>query len=287
MSSSKPQLYEFVGSCWANVPKLALSEAGYNKDDVEFIAINLVELRFQGKNFEPEYLKINPNGTVPTYISNGKTYTDSTTAVSAILREAPHPPRVSAHTSTSIIDEIHGEAHDPNASLLISISDEDRQNKINGVPKAFLSGRQKALDKLVENPPAEFKDFLTKKQAFNKSLLDFLTGEPDEATKNEIYSKGKELWKSSGIVIRGVITQALQKTEGPYAGGKEPSEVDFHIITWLSRVISNTGVEPGSPASKAIPVLQKWTGGHEIDPVVGKYWDAWIARDSFKDNGIH
>lgn len=35
------------------------------------------DTHLQGENFQPEYLKINPNGTVPTYISNGKTYTDS------------------------------------------------------------------------------------------------------------------------------------------------------------------------------------------------------------------
>jgi hypothetical protein len=46
-----------------------------------------------------------------------------------------------------------------------------------------------------------------------------------------------------------------------------------HLITWLARVVSNAGVEPGSPASEALPVLQKWTGGHAFDPVIGKYWE--------------
>lgn len=35
----------------------------------------------QGKNFDPEYLKINPNGTVPTLIVDGKTFTDSTVSL--------------------------------------------------------------------------------------------------------------------------------------------------------------------------------------------------------------
>jgi hypothetical protein len=46
-----------------------------------------------------------------------------------------------------------------------------------------------------------------------------------------------------------------------------------HIITWLARIITCTGVEPGSSASTALPVLQKWTGGHEFDPALGKYWE--------------
>jgi hypothetical protein len=46
-----------------------------------------------------------------------------------------------------------------------------------------------------------------------------------------------------------------------------------HIITWLARMVTNSGVKPGSPASEAIPALQKKTGGHNFDPVIGKYWE--------------
>jgi len=43
--------------------------------------------------------------------------------------------------------QTHAEAHDPNATLLFARNDEDREAKIKGVPKGFLEGRQKALDK--------------------------------------------------------------------------------------------------------------------------------------------
>lgn len=283
MTSSTPKLYEFVGSCWANVPKIALSETGYKKGDVEFVSINLAE----GKNFDPEYLKINKNGTVPTLVIDGETYTDSTTVVSELIKRAPHPPPTSAHTSTSIIEEVHAEAHDPNATLLSAISDSDREAKIKGLPKGFLEGRQKALDQYAPNAPAEFKDFLEAKQKGNKEFLEFYTGNPDENARQAAYKQAQELWKSAGIVIRGVITQAINANGGPFAAGPNPGEVDYHIITWLARTVTNTGVEPNSPASVAIPKLQEYTGGHNFDPVIGKYWDAWLARDSFKDNNIH
>ncbi|CAD6587739.1 MAG: hypothetical protein TREMPRED_004834 [Tremellales sp. Tagirdzhanova-0007] len=284
---SKPQLYEFSGSCWSNVPKLAISETGYKSGDIEWISINLAE----GANFNPEYLKINKEGTVPALVSGGNTFTDSTTVVTEIVKLAPHPPRVHAHTSTSIIEEIHAAAHDPNATLLFSRDDQDRDSKINGMVKPFLEGRQKALDKYAPDAPSEFKSFLTSKQKDNKQLLEFYTGNPDASLSRVLGSimtaEAAQLWKSVGIAIRGVITQALNKNGGPFAAGDSPSEVDFHMITWLSRTITNTGVEPGSPSSEVIPKLQEYTGGHTFDPVVGKYWDAWIARDSFKDNKIH
>lgn len=96
------------------------------------------------------------------------------------------------------------------------------------------------------------------------------------------------MWKSIGIVVRGVITQAITKTGGPFAEGEEPGESDCeslgemrgtrlttpdHIITWLARQLSNLGAEPGEPSEKAIPRLQKATGGHNFDPVIGKYWE--------------
>ena len=42
---------------------------------------------------------------------------------------------------------MHAEAHDPNATLLTPISEEDRDQKKAGLPQGFLAGRQKALDK--------------------------------------------------------------------------------------------------------------------------------------------
>ena len=36
----------------------------------------------QGKNFDPEYLKKNPNGTVPTLVVDGETFTDSVVCLS-------------------------------------------------------------------------------------------------------------------------------------------------------------------------------------------------------------
>lgn len=46
-----------------------------------------------------------------------------------------------------------------------------------------------------------------------------------------------------------------------------------HIITWLARIATCAGVKPGSPASEVVPALQKKTGGHAFDPVLGKYWE--------------
>jgi hypothetical protein len=40
------ELYEFAGSCWANVPKLAIAETGFKEGDVEFVSVVLAEVSF-------------------------------------------------------------------------------------------------------------------------------------------------------------------------------------------------------------------------------------------------
>lgn len=100
------------------------------------------------------------------------------TVVQQLLKRAPHPPSTSSHASTSIIDEVHNASHDPNATLLLAVSDDDREAKINGIPKAFLQGRQDALDKYVQSP-GDFKQFLEEKQKANRGMLEFYTGNPD------------------------------------------------------------------------------------------------------------
>jgi hypothetical protein len=108
------------------------------------------------------------------------------------------------------------------------------------------------------------------------------------------------MWESAGIVIRGVLTQAITKSEGPFADGDKPGEDDcewrvtrsgsrtgdterqcrehglnqtVHIITWLARMVTNVGVAPGTPAAEALPKLQAKTGGHNFDPALAKYWE--------------
>lgn len=89
----------------------------------------------------------------------------------------------------------------------------------------------KTFFRLVKNPPEEFKEFLIKKQADNKQLLEFFIAEPDEQTRKAHYAQGQQLWNSVGNALRGFITEALTKNnQSPYVGGNEPSETDCEFL---------------------------------------------------------
>ncbi|BEI82183.1 hypothetical protein CcaverHIS002_0300510 [Cutaneotrichosporon cavernicola] len=282
---SKAVLYDFFASAWCQVPKLAIEELGL-QNDVETKVVNLLE----GQNFEPSYLKINAHGTIPSLQVDGKTYDDSTSCTRKLIEMAPNAPKKDTHTDhelEKLIRAVHSDHHDPNVLLLLAVNDDDRAEKAKGLPAAFLGGRQKTLDKLATEG-GEFADFILAKQKFNGTLLSFYTGNPDEATRQKIYADANGQWKSAGEFIRGEVTHILRKTPGSYLGGAStPGEADYHLITWLARIITDAGGAAGSVSGEAFAALQKRIGPEPIDPVVAGYWDGWTQRPSFKKLGVH
>jgi hypothetical protein len=57
------------------------------------------------------------------------------------------------------------------------------------------------------------------------------------------------------------------------------SLADFHVISWLTRLVS---VSSGQPVAGGIDVLEAQLGGKRIGPKMRKFWTEWIQRDSFK-----
>jgi len=60
----KAILYSFPPSIWASAVLLGLEEKGFGKDEIDIKTVNLLN----GDNLDPAYLRINPNGTVPTLV---------------------------------------------------------------------------------------------------------------------------------------------------------------------------------------------------------------------------
>jgi len=63
-SPPKAVLYANHIEIWSSAVLLTLEEKGYSPDELDKREVNLL----QGENFDPAYLKINPNGEVPTLV---------------------------------------------------------------------------------------------------------------------------------------------------------------------------------------------------------------------------
>ena len=72
-----------------------------------------------GANFEPSFLKLNREATLPTLTAGSKVYTDTKSVVSYLNSIAPSP----VAKPTSFTDLIHEDKYDPNFALLLAVSE--------------------------------------------------------------------------------------------------------------------------------------------------------------------
>lgn len=171
----RAQLYSFPGSVWASVPRIALVEKGYASNDVEIKTVDL----FQGENFSPTYLRLNPSGTVPTlvvpfletisdevqtkYRALTKTeeivdFLDKSRSAS-ILQAKGHDTQASPApvlspatiddkaTSDRYIQLVHSKEADPNSLLLGARTSQELSKQKTGMQGSFCKNRFDALHK--------------------------------------------------------------------------------------------------------------------------------------------
>lgn len=78
-------LYSFINSICTQKVFMTLAEKGL---DYEMRAVNL----FQNEQYDPEYLKLNPRGVVPTLVDDGQPVTESTLICEYLDETHPEPP---------------------------------------------------------------------------------------------------------------------------------------------------------------------------------------------------
>ncbi|KAJ6499833.1 hypothetical protein DFH09DRAFT_945131, partial [Mycena vulgaris] len=137
------------------------AQLGYKEADVATKAVNLV----QGENFTPSFLKLNPNGTVPTLKSDdSEIYTSTRQIFVCLVNDAPR--KVAA--GTAIIAAIHDQQYDPNFAVFLQGDDAELAAKCTGFPKTFIATRHPVLKKYAQSSEeAPYKAFYDEKIAFN------------------------------------------------------------------------------------------------------------------------
>ena len=71
-----------------------------------------------GANFEPSFLKLNSQATLPTLTTGSAVYTDTKSVVSYLNSIAPSP----VAKPTAFTDLLHEDKYDPNFALLLAVS---------------------------------------------------------------------------------------------------------------------------------------------------------------------
>ncbi|KAF5368603.1 hypothetical protein D9758_002397 [Tetrapyrgos nigripes] len=274
---SKPILYTFPGSVWAAVPELLIADL-YPEGSIETKVINLVN----GENFEPSFIKLNPNATLPTLEADGKAYTSTADVTSYLIKNAP----VSVKAGTEFIRIIHEDSLDPNFAFFLATDEVTLQAKATSLPGLFLSGRQTALERHVSTPEgAPHKQFYEEKIKSNGSLLAIYQGKVSEAGKQAFFQGSQGHLERIEAFIQKDLPGYLPES-AQFLGGERPGQDDFHLAAWLTRIFAALGATGPENGLKA---MEK-AFGKPVPDKVAKYWDAWNQRPSWKKvyaGGLH
>ncbi|KAF8140088.1 hypothetical protein EV363DRAFT_1393009 [Boletus edulis] len=263
---SKAVLFTHSHSVWASVPELAIRELGYGPNDIESMVINLA----QGENFAPTFLDINPQGTLPTMVVDGRPYTSTAEVTSYLVKHAPK----ATQPRTAFTAKIHEDTLDPNFAMLLARSDTELEHKAAAFTLHFTRNRQDALEQYApQSNAAQHKPFYDSKLANNGALLSIYQGTATDRDKQAFFQRSTVHWHNLSKFVSEELPALLPDTT--FFGGDEPGEDDFHLAAWLARIAFVAG------------------GASEQDglhPKVSAYWGAWNARKSWKEvyaQGLH
>jgi glutathione S-transferase len=222
-------LYTFKLSLWAGVPRLAVHE-------LETPNVKLVEVDLsKAENFSPEFLKINPNHTVPALEidDNGsKQYLDDTTSVVNYLNQLADNKLTIVDKQAEIdafLKHMHEEGDVGNPLFFTAGSPEELEAKKAIVPP-FLQGRIKGWETYLEQAP-EHAELYNKNINETKGLLASYTGGNAEV----MFAINKKLWEA-GSKFLDSAEALLKQYEGDYLFGAY-SIADVHFTPYLFRTL--------------------------------------------------
>lgn len=236
-------------------------------------------------NFAPDYLKINPNGTVPSLTAPSLPgplsdsvdilrYLDGVRPGTAPLVPQDADTRAKAQ---QVIDLVQSAQVSTNILFFNARSVAELDDKKRGWSKAFIDARQHRLVK--EKAADAGHSFYGPKVTENGTVFDkYATplGHADES----FFAQSEEAYKGFAAGVAKLETLLVL----PYAAGAALSEADFHVIAWLSHsmVAAGSDVEKVHDFSTLEEVVGKSVPGFAIGPRVRKWWTTVSEEASFK-----
>jgi ganglioside-induced differentiation-associated protein 1 len=227
------ELYHSINSVCAQKVRIALKEKGLDTKD------HVMTLR--GDQFDPAYLKLNPNGVVPTLIHDGRTITESAFILYYLDDVFPEPPlmprdaqeRHHVRLYNKFIDE-----HLHNSCMILTFATAFRP--------AFLKMPREAWQAELQKSPlkrrAEYKrsviehgldsEFIADALAHHRKLLLWMA----ESLDDDAYLAGSRFSNADCAVIPYIARLELLKLDGMWKDYPEISD-------WWSRMRERPSVK--------------------------------------------
>ncbi|KEF59474.1 uncharacterized protein A1O9_04318 [Exophiala aquamarina CBS 119918] len=263
------------------VPQLGLVEKGYGAEEYETKDVDLLT----AANFHPEYLKINPNGTVPslTAASLDKPLIESADVLTYLDQKRPNSgveltpkDQKTQEIVQKLVDLVHSGALSTNLILLMARDKEEFQAKQSSMWKDFVGTRQKVLEQnRAEHPDHEFYGAKTVE---NGTLNDLYTSSEVGPGHEGFFAHSREGYQT--------FAEGLAKLDSllvlPYAAGKEVTLADLHIVPWLAHAMWGAGASDVDDFGPLEELVQKTVPGFKVGGKIRQWWSTFGQRESFR-----
>jgi glutathione S-transferase len=227
------ELYHSINSVCAQKVRIALTEKGQEAKD------HIMTLR--GDQYEPAYLKLNPNGVVPTLIHDGEPITESSLILYYIDDAFPEPPlmptqprqRHRVRMYNKLIDEyVH------NSCTILTFATAFRPAFLKMTPEAWQAEINKApLKRRTEYKRSVIEhgldsEFVADALAHHRKLLSWMA----DSLKSGPYLAGESFSNADCAVIPYILRLELLKLSGMW--DRYPSVAD-----WWARMRTRPSVK--------------------------------------------
>ncbi|KAJ0417535.1 hypothetical protein BJY00DRAFT_303404 [Aspergillus carlsbadensis] len=235
-------------------------------------------------NLEPDYLQINPNGTIPSLIapSLAKPLVESVEILEYLDRSRPNAASLTPTDSTDkaraqqLMDVVHSAQADTNIVLLQARSYEELEEKKKSPWMTFLSNRQSTLEKYQTQNPTH--PFYTRKAAENGALLWLYTSDPSPEHK-QFFERTHAQYRDFAALLNHLDSLLVL----PFAVGSAVTVADLHIVPWLAHAMWGAGgheINEFGPLERLIGVS---VPGFRIGGRVKEWWANISQRESFRE----
>lgn len=235
-------------------------------------------------NFDPDYLKINPNGTIPALTSPALSSAlyesaDILRYLDGLRTNNPLVPKYSLARAKSdqITSLVHSKAVDTNVLFFNARTVEELDGKKTGWQKDFFDTRQSRLEKEHSLHPAD--PFYAAKLDENTILYSIYQREIG-CDEPDFFSQSKRLYDQ----FAAGMAQLEELLQLPFATGEQMGEADFHVIPWLSHAMVAAGSDAAriQDFSALESTIQKSMEDFHVGPRTREWWANVGETDTFK-----
>lgn len=281
--TEKFTLYSSLASQWASVPKLGLAEKGYSKEDYEVKELNILT----AENFDPAYVAINPNATVPSLTSPSlrEPLVDSRTVLQHIDAGRPSAPTLvptdnaAKERMSAIIELIHAPKMSTNLILLQARDGDEMQSKRTSMWNGFVNARQQRLE--AEHKANPDHVFYGPKAAENGAMATLYSGSDIGGAHEKFFAETHDAYAE---LAKG-LEELNELLVLPFAVGQEVSEADLHVVPWMAHAMWGAGTEPSNVLDfgPLEELVRKSVPEFRIGHKTKEWWSNFSKRESFKE----